>query len=68
LKEIFALVEIALELYPKNAQFHKEVADIYLATGQNEKAGILYKKALQLNPKLEDAKRKLEQLGKEKRK
>jgi len=68
LKEIFALVEIALELYPKNAQFHKEVADIYLATGQKEKAGIFYKKALKLNPKLKEAKRKLEELGKEKKK
>jgi len=64
LKEIFALVEIALELYPKNAQLHKEVADIYLATGQNEKAEFFYKKALQLNPKLAEAKKRLEELEK----
>ncbi|MCK4363345.1 MAG: serine hydrolase [Candidatus Aminicenantes bacterium] len=68
LKEIFALAEIALELYPKNAELHKEVADIYLEAGQNEKAGIFYKKALELDPKLEEAKRKLEELEKEKKK
>ena len=68
MKEISALAEIALEFYPKNAQLHKEVADIYLATGQNEKARIFYKKALELDPKLEAAKRKLEELGKEKKK
>ena len=68
MKEIFALAEIALELYPKNAELHKEVADIYLEAGQNEKAGIFYKKALELDPKLEEAKRKLEELGKEKKK
>lgn len=68
LKEIFALVEIALELYPKNAELHKEVADIYLEAGQKEKAGILYKKALELDPKLGEAKRKLEELEKEKKK
>ena len=68
MKEISALAEIALELYPKNAELHKEVADIYLEAGQNEKAGIFYKKALKLDPKLEEAKRKLEELGKEKKK
>ena len=67
MKEIFALAEIALELYPKNAELHKEIADIYLEAGQNEKAGIFYKKALELDPKLEEAKRKLEELGKEKK-
>ena len=68
LKEIFALAEIALELYPKNAELHKEVADIYLEAGQNEKAGIFYKKALELDPKLEEAKKKLGELEKEKKK
>jgi tetratricopeptide (TPR) repeat protein len=68
MKEISALAEIALELYPKNAELHKEVADIYLEAGQNEKARIFYKKALELDPKLEEAKRKLEALGKEKKK
>lgn len=68
MKEIFALAEIALELYPKNAELHKEIADIYLEAGQKEKARIYYKKALELDPKLEEAKKKLEELEKEKKK
>jgi len=66
-KETFALLEIALELYPKNAELHEEIADIYLEAGQKEKAGIFYKKALELDPKLEEAKSKLEELEKEKK-
>ena len=66
-KEIFALAEIALELYPKSAGLHKEIADIYLKAGHKEKAGIFYKKALELDPKLEAAKKKLEELEKEKK-
>jgi CubicO group peptidase (beta-lactamase class C family) len=65
MKEIFALAEIALELYPKNAELHKEIGDIYLEAGQKEKAQIFYKKALELDPKLEEAKKKLEDLEKE---
>jgi CubicO group peptidase (beta-lactamase class C family) len=68
MKEIFALGEIALELYPKNAELHKEIGDIYQEAGQKEKARIYYKKALELDPKLEEAKKKLEELEKEKKK
>jgi CubicO group peptidase (beta-lactamase class C family) len=68
MKEIFALGEIALELYPKSAELHEEIGDIYQEAGQKEKARIYYKKALELDPKLEEAKKKLEQLEKEKKK
>ncbi len=68
MKEIFALAEIALELYPKSAELHKEIGDIYLGAGQKEKALIYYKKALEFDPKLEEAKAKLEELEKEKKK
>jgi CubicO group peptidase (beta-lactamase class C family) len=67
MKEIFALAEIALELYPKSAELHKEIADVYLEAGEKEKARIFYKKALELDPKLEAAKTKLEELEKEKK-
>jgi len=65
-KKIFGLADIALELHPKNAEFHMEIADIYLKAGQEEKAQDLYKKALKLDPKLEEAKKKLEELKKKK--
>jgi CubicO group peptidase (beta-lactamase class C family)/tetratricopeptide (TPR) repeat protein len=68
MKETFALAEIALEFYPKNAELHEEIADIYLKTGQEEKARIFYEKALELDPKLEEAKKKLQELEKEKKK
>jgi tetratricopeptide (TPR) repeat protein len=67
MKEIFALAEIALELYPKSAGLHKEIADVYLEAGKKDKARIFYKKALELDPKLESAKKKLEELEKEKK-
>jgi len=67
MKEIFALAEIALELYPKSAELHKEIADVYLEAGKKDKARIFYKKALELDPKLELAKKKLEELEKEKK-
>ncbi len=67
-KEIFALAEIALELYPKSAELHKEIADIYLKAGKEEEAEVFYKKALELDPKLEAAKTKLKELVKEKKK
>ncbi|NIO48709.1 MAG: serine hydrolase [Candidatus Aminicenantes bacterium] len=68
MKEIFSLAEIALELYPKNAELHKEIGDIYLEAEQKEKARIFYKKALELDPKLEVAQKRLEELEKEKKK
>ena len=68
LKEIFGLLDIALELYPKNAELHMEAANVYLKAGQKEKAIRYYKKALELDPKLEEAKKKLEELKKEKKK
>ncbi len=66
IKEIFILADIALELYPQNAQLHKEVGDIYLKTGQKEKALNLYRKALQIDPNFEDARKALEKLEKKK--
>ncbi|GAG03087.1 unnamed protein product, partial [marine sediment metagenome] len=68
LKEIFGLLDIALELYPKNAELHMEAANVYLKAGQKEKAIRYYKKVLELDPKLEEAKKKLEELKKEKKK
>lgn len=68
LKEIFALADIALELYPRDAQLHKEVGDIYLKTGQKERALDYYQKALEIDPKLEEAIKAVEKIEKEKNK
>ncbi|UCC38381.1 MAG: serine hydrolase [Candidatus Aminicenantes bacterium] len=66
IKEIFAVADIAMELYPKNAQLHKNVADIYLRSRMKKRAIHFYKKALEIDPKLESAKKILERLEKEK--
>jgi len=68
LKEIFALADTALELYPRDAQLHKEVGDIYLKTGQEEKALDYYRKALEIDPKLQEAIKAVEKIEKEKNK
>lgn len=67
-KEFFALAEIAAELYPNNARFHKGIADLYLQIGEKEKAIEFYKKALKINPKYRAAREELEKLKKEKQK
>jgi len=66
-KEIFAVADIALGLYSKDAQLHKDVGDIYLKTGQKEKALGFYKKALEIDPKLEEARNAAEKIEKEKK-
>jgi CubicO group peptidase (beta-lactamase class C family) len=68
MKEIFALADIAMELYPKNAELHKNVADIYLNSGLKTRAIHFYKKALEIDPQLEAARKILEKLEKEKKK
>ena len=64
---IFSLADVALELYPKDAGLHLEVGNIYLKAGQEEKAEVLYRKALKLDPKLKEAKEKLKELKQKKK-
>jgi CubicO group peptidase (beta-lactamase class C family)/tetratricopeptide (TPR) repeat protein len=64
---IFSLADIALELYPRNAELHLEIGNIYLKAGQKEKAQVLYRKALKLDPKLKEAKVKLKELKQKKK-
>jgi len=64
---IFSLADIALELYPRNAELHLEIGNIYLKAGQEEKAQVLYRKALKLDPKLKEAKAKLKELKQKKK-
>lgn len=66
MKEIFSLAEISTELYPKDSRLHKEIGDMYLRIGNKIKAVEYYKKALAINPKYEDAKRRLVELEPEK--
>lgn len=66
LEVVFALADIALELYPRNAELHLEVGNMHSKTGNLDKARSFYKKALELDPKLEDARKKLREIKKRK--
>jgi tetratricopeptide (TPR) repeat protein len=66
IEDVFTLAGIALELYPKSAELHLEIGNMYSKTGNLEKARSFYKKALELDPKLEEAKENLEELKKKK--
>jgi len=66
-KALFTLASIALELHPTNAEVHKVVGDLYLETGQKEKAIEYYRKAISLGLDFSQLKPILEKLGKSKK-
>lgn len=66
IKALFALAEIAIGLYPENARLQKEVGDMYMQTGQTEKAAECYRKALELEPELKGIQEKLARIEKRK--
>jgi len=63
-KALFALVSIALERYPTNAEVHKAVGDLYLESGKKEKAIEYYRKAINLGLDFSELKPILEKLEK----
>lgn len=56
------LLLLAVESYPLEANLYDSIGEFYLKTGNKVKAIESYKKALQLDPKLESSKRMLEKL------
>lgn len=62
--ELLALVEIAVGLYPEDAQLHARIGDLYRELGKRKKALSFYKKALNLDPELEEVKEKIKKLRK----
>ena len=68
IKEATLLGEIATELYPKAARLYADFADLFLQTGQRDKAIKFLRKALEIDPEFEPAKTKLEKLRKDKEK
>jgi CubicO group peptidase (beta-lactamase class C family) len=68
MKEALALGTIIAELFPKNPKLLTDLGDMFIKTGQKEKAIKYYKKALEINPKFKRAKKKLEGLQKEAKK
>lgn len=63
--EVIVLMDIATELYPRNARLYKEIGDMYLRFEQKKKAAEFYRKALIVNPNYKEAKEKLEKMERE---
>jgi tetratricopeptide (TPR) repeat protein len=59
-----ALVFIAVEFYPNEPRLYIELSDLSLMTGQKEKAAEYLRKALKIDPNLEQAKTKLKAIEK----
>jgi CubicO group peptidase (beta-lactamase class C family) len=64
IREAQALVNIAIEFYPKEARFYVGMSTLCLRLGEKQKAVEYLKKALRINPNLEEAKQKLKDLEK----
>jgi len=62
--ELFLLTEIALELYPENAEALKQAGYIYFEFGKKEMAAKMFRKSLQINPEQKDVKDILDKLQK----
>lgn len=63
-KELLLLTDIALELFPDNAEAHKQAGYIYFELGKKEMAIKMFEKSLQINPEQKDIKDILDKLQK----
>ena len=64
IREAQAFANIAVEFYPKEAGLYVGMSTLCLRLGEKQKAVAYLKKALSLNPDLEEARRKLRDLEK----
>ncbi|MDA2937038.1 serine hydrolase [Acidobacteria bacterium AH-259-A15] len=62
LKLGLALLAIARELYPNEANLYDSTGEFYLELGDRQQAIAYYEKALEIDPALENAKRMLEKI------
>jgi len=58
-----AILQVAVELYPKEANLYDSLGEFYLKQNQKEKAIEFYNKALQIDPNLESAKNALAKIS-----
>ena len=63
-EELFLLIDIALQLFPENAEVHKQAGNIYLEFGRKEQALKMFKKSLQLDPEQIEVKDLIKKLKK----
>jgi len=58
-----AILQVAVELYPREANLYDSLGEFYLKQDQKEKAIEFYNKALQIDPNLASAKSMLEKIN-----
>jgi len=63
LDDALTLINLALELHPKEAQFHAGLCDVYLRKGMKEKATEACRKALEIDPNFAPAQELMKKLG-----
>ncbi len=61
-KQGLSLLKVAVFLFPKNADLHDSLGEFYFQQGNRVKAEEFYRKALELEPNSENAKRMLEKI------
>lgn len=61
------LAEIVTELYPRSWRILRGLGDMFFNLGAKDQAILHYRKALRLNPKLEDVRQKIERLERKKK-
>jgi tetratricopeptide (TPR) repeat protein len=66
-EELPALAEIVTELYPRSWRIFQGLGDMFLSLGEKDQAILHYRKALRLNPKLQEVRQKIELLEKERK-
>jgi CubicO group peptidase (beta-lactamase class C family)/tetratricopeptide (TPR) repeat protein len=64
LKEAISLGELAVEFYPREATLYVELANLSLLAGKRDQAVEYLKKALKIDPKLEEARIRLKSMEK----
>lgn len=60
--DLIALLDIAMELYPKHARLRVGVAEMYLILGQKDRAIYFFQKAVELDPRLTRIKKRIQEL------
>ncbi len=60
--KVITALGVATALYPKNAELHSDLGDLYVQIGDREKAIACYRKALEISPKSKAARDKLNQI------
>jgi tetratricopeptide (TPR) repeat protein len=62
-KEAIAILKLNVEAYPNSANVYDSLAEAYLASGDRQLAIENYKKALEIDPRMESARKALETLN-----